>query len=94
MDMREYVAFPRPPSTKEEVYDPGVDAWKLACALVGEYGSYQYNPFRKFYVQMGDDRFRDVLDVTRCILAESTTIKCPAAFLAAQLAASLSLGGL
>jgi len=94
MDMRHYVAFPRPPSTKEEIYDPGIDAWKLACSLVGIYDSYQYNIYRKFYAQLGENRFRDILDVTRGILAESKAIKCPAAFLTAQFAAALSLGGL
>lgn len=94
MDMRKVIAFPRPPSTKEEIYNPNILPWHLACALVGEYGSYQYNTYRKFCALLGEDRFRDVLDVTRIILDESNNIHCPPAFLTAQFAAELSLGGL
>ena len=89
MDMRMKIRFPRPPSSKEEVFDAGIPAWHLACALVGNYSSWQYNTYRKYWILLGDTRFRDILDTTRIILSESKKIESPPRFLTAQLACAL-----
>ena len=94
MDMRLKLRFPNPPTSKEEIYDPSVPAWHLACALVGDYSSYTYNTYRKFFAILEEERFRDILDITRIIFAESGNIRNRPAFLNAQFAAALSLGGL
>ena len=92
-DMRKWIPFPDS-VTRETVYDPTIQPWRTACALVGKYDSRQYNTYRKYWFILGDPLFRDVLEVTRNILIESHGIRSRAGFLTAQFATAMTTSAL
>ena len=83
-DMRERVSFPRPPQCKEDIFGSPVEPWLMACSLVNKYDRWQLNTYRKMYNVLGDELYRNILEVTRVIFVESRNIIAPAAFLSAQ----------
>ena len=84
-DMRGKITFPPRSKSTEEIHCSPAAPWLLACSLVGKFDRWQIYTYRKYYNLIDDDLFyREIIDATRIIFAESRNIVAPPAFLAAQ----------